>query len=141
MAYELYLSSMADNGAILLEFYLLKQTCKNTRIEDGIEYCNLIIDAALFEPNKLISYDELEKFEKIKTIQKYHTHEQLLNYMKLATKIKDVLLNISRGDEVQLSEEKVRSYQHFFNETSGIFLAAEMQKLRMRQELRQKLRN
>jgi hypothetical protein len=135
---ELLLSSIACNGVFALEYYLLGEENKENLLHDGIEYCELIEDAAYESPVFDINKEE-EKFEKITTIQKYYTHEKLIEYMNLAMEIRDNLGDILQGNKVTLSEEKIRSYQHFFNETSHIFLAGEMKKMQMLHELRLKL--
>lgn len=135
---ELYLSSIAVNGSFALEYYLINEY-KRKLLLNGIEYCRLMEDAA-YNPSPTNIFENKENFEKISTIQKYHTHEYLLKYMGLAMDIRDDLLDILQKNKIILSEEKIRSYQHFFNETSSIFLGAEMQKLRIKRELKQKMR-
>ena len=136
---ELLLNSMACNASFALEYFLLGREISDDLLRDGIKYCELITDASFEITPENIFKDE-EKFERIETIQKYHTREKLIEYSKLASEVRKILIDILDKKDVKLSEEKIRSYQHFFNETSTIFLAGEMQKMRIRQEMRQKYR-
>ena len=111
MGYELYLSGIADNGSFALEYYFLKLENKENLLQDGIKYCNLMIDAT---HKSIYIQEDNEKQEKINTIKEYHIDEKLLKYIDTAIEIKDVLFNILHKKEIYLSEEKIRSYQHFF---------------------------
>ena len=138
---ELYLSSLACNGVFALEYYFsgTMNTEKHSLLKDGIEYCNYMIDAS-YELTWEILKDE-DKYDILQTIQKYHSREKLLKYMNLAMEIRDNLLDILQNNNIQFLEEKIRSYQHFFNESSNMFLAGEMRNMRRKQELRKRIRS